>query len=106
MAAAYNAEQPLFLYFFPCGIANLKIRGLQTRAASNREWLRMARVQVVSITKCKVSVLGVDSFFFIIKIKPRHKHAKWPPSDTTPQTLSLGLFMEFITGAHCTMIMI
>ena len=64
MAVAYNAEQPLFLDFFPCGIANLKIRGLQTRAASNREWLRMARVQVVSITKCKVSVLGVDSFFF------------------------------------------
>jgi hypothetical protein len=25
---------------------------------------------VVSITKCKVSVLGVDSHFFIIKIKP------------------------------------
>jgi hypothetical protein len=42
-------------------------------------------------------------FFYIIKIKPRHKHAKWPPSDTTPRTLTLGLFMEFITAAHCTL---
>ena len=33
-----------------------------------------------------------NNVFYIIKIK--HKHAKWPPSATTPQTLTLGLFMD------------
>ena len=28
-------------------------------------------------------------FFFFIKFKPQHKHAKWPPSDSTPWTLTL-----------------
>ena len=28
-------------------------------------------------------------FFYFIKIKPWHKHAKWPPSDLTPWTLTL-----------------
>ena len=61
---------------------------------------------VVSITKCKVSVLGVDSLFFHHKNQTPGTNMQKPPRDTTPQTLSLGLFMEFITAAHCTMIMI
>jgi hypothetical protein len=40
-AAAYAAERPLFLDSF----LKLKIRGLYTRAASNRERLMMSRVR-------------------------------------------------------------
>ena len=28
-------------------------------------------------------------FFYFRKFKPQHKHAKWPPSDFTPWTLTL-----------------
>ena len=31
----------------------------------------------------------ITIFFYFIKFKPRHKHAKWPPSDLTPWTLTL-----------------
>ena len=31
----------------------------------------------------------ITFFFYFIKFKPRHKYAKWPPSDLTPCTLTL-----------------
>ena len=39
-------------------------------------------------------------FSYLIKFKPRHKHAKWPPSDLTPWTLTLktGYFPGEETG--------
>ena len=35
--------------------------------------------------------------FYFIKFKPQHKHAKWPPSDLTPWTLTLqvGVMQDF-----------
>ena len=44
-------------------------------------------------------------FFFIIKIKPPAQTCK-SRQEIQLLTLSLGLYMEFITAAHCTMIMI
>ena len=35
--------------------------------------------------------------FHFIKFKPRHKHAKWLPSDLTPWTLTLAI-REFLFG--------
>ena len=44
----------------------------------------------------KVSLLGVESLwgdctfiFYFKKSNPWHKHAKWPPSDLTPWTLTI-----------------
>jgi hypothetical protein len=46
--AAYASDWPLFLDSF----LKLKIRGLLTRAASNREWLMMARVRYAIMWTC------------------------------------------------------
>ena len=43
---------------------------------------------VVSITKCKVSVLGVDSLFFHHKNQTPGTNMQKPPRDTTPHTIS------------------
>ena len=45
---------------------------------------------------------------YFIKINPQHKHAKWPPSDLTPWTLTLGctqhhtIFAKQPTDLSCT----
>ena len=36
-----------------------------------------------------------NNIFYFIKIKPQHKHAKWPPSDLTPWTLTLSKAVSF-----------
>ena len=36
-------------------------------------------------------------FFYSIKFEPRHKHAKWPPSDLTPWTLTLDQPLDSIS---------
>ena len=39
-------------------------------------------------------------FFYFRKFKPQHKHAKWPPSDFTPWTLTLGFTLTTVLGIH------
>ena len=53
-------------------------------------------VKVFPFTLWKIII-----FFYFIEFKPRHKHAKWPPSDLTPWTLTLGVTHTYYWWILC-----
>ena len=57
----------------PTYVSTVSFRGPQKQESKNSQ----------SFLKNKIF------FFYFIKFNPRHKHAKWPPSDLTPWTLTL-----------------
>ena len=51
--------------------------------------------------RCFLDILIL--FFYFIKIKPWHKHAKWPPSDLTPWILTLLLPLTNTREVKCNL---
>ena len=57
-------------------------------------WILFTKIMIKSVKVFPFSFRKIH-FFYFIKIKPWHKHAKWPPSDFTSWTPTLMFLFAF-----------